>query len=135
LIANAELVLQLTDLYSPSAEPADGSTVALDTGAAVITGSDVSGATPDGALGAGATPGAGAATGAGGAAVSVVAAWTREIEPRKLKRTRRTMEFLIMNVNVMKINIQDVSYAVEILCQKKACRKEEFEYTIYTFVL
>jgi hypothetical protein len=28
-----------------------------------------------------------------------------------------------------------VSYSLMYLCQKKACRKEEFEYTIYTFVL
>jgi hypothetical protein len=44
-------------------------------------------------------------------------------------------EFLILRGNIKKINIQDVSYTPTGLCQKKACRKEKNEYTIYTFVL
>ena len=128
--------MQLILLYSPSDDPALAVIVVLGgvAGAAVMVES-VEGVAGFGVVrGAGLTAGDGAGAGATDGALPD-AANARDTELIRRVTSTRGREFLILVVEIRKINIHDVSYTVTILCQKKACRKEEFEYTIYTFVL
>jgi hypothetical protein len=117
LVAKALLELQLTTLYSPRADPAEAIRV-----------------------------GAGAAARDSVSAVETTLSAAAVVEPVSAAKTREEESGAIMMTAIIprekdlisKKGIRDkytwASYHLGKLCQKKACIKAYFEYTICTFV-